>query len=384
MDIIYKSCAGIDIHQDNVVVCVLYGPLTSTRPKREERRFDTTTQDLKLLNAWLQSFNVEAIGMESTGVYWKPVWRALVDDFELILANPQRIKSIPGQKTDKQDAHWIAKLTRVGLIPRSFVPDLSIQELRDLTRQRKHYIESRNKEKNRAHKILQTSGIKLTSFMKDIFGKSGRNLLNLLVDGEVITETNIRQNVFTSLKRKVPQLLAAMDGYFSKHHRFMLKQSLEMIDTYDKLIMALEKEIDCRLEIYEHEIDILDSIPGIDRITAAVLIAEIGVDMSQFPTVNHLASWAGLCPGNNESSGKKKSSRIRKGNRYIKKCLTQAAFVASKRKGTRYYSKYRRIQQRRGPQKAVIAIAHDLLKTSYYLLSRQTLYQEPTTIKISA
>lgn len=376
MDIIYESCAGIDIHQESVVVCVLHGSLTSTRPKREERRFNTTTRDLEALNHWLKTYHVQAVGMESTGIFWRPVWHALADDFELILANPQRIKNIPGQKTDKRDAHWIAKLTRIDLIPRSFVPNEDIQELRELTRQRKHVVEARNKEKNRAHKILQSSGIKLTSFMKDLFGKSGRQLLDLLVNGERITERVIKDNVFTTLKNKTPQLLDALNGYFSKHHRFMLQQLLTMIDTYDSLIEELEKEINKHLLGYEREFEILDSIPGISAITSSVLIAEMGVDMTQFPSAKHLASWAGLCPGNNESAGKKKSTRIPKGNRYIKKCLTQAAFVASKIKGSHFQTKFKAIQSRRGPQKAVIAIAHDLLKRAYYLLSTNQTYDE--------
>ncbi|EIO0086686.1 IS110 family transposase [Staphylococcus pseudintermedius] len=318
MDNVYRSCAGIDIHQNNVVACVLVGPLTSTRPKKYEATFKTTTRDLEALNHWLKSFGVEAVGMESTGVYWKPIWHALINDFKLILANPQRIKNIPGQKTDKKDAYWIAKLTRIDLIPASFVPDENIQALRNLTRQRIHYIESRNTEKNRVHKILQCGGIKLTSYIKDVFGKSGRNLLDMLMNGEVITLKKIQNSVYTSLKNKTQDLYDAMDGYLSKVDRFLLKQAMMIIDTYNEAIESIEEQIDEQLKIYEEELEVLDSIPGIDKIAASIIIAEIGDDVSQFPTANHLASWAGLCPGNNESSGKKKSTRIRKGNRYLK------------------------------------------------------------------
>ncbi|MGT2707753.1 IS110 family transposase, partial [Streptococcus panodentis] len=360
MDILYKSCAGIDVHQSNVVVCILHGSLLSTRPKREEARFDTTTAGLKACHDFLKSYQVQAVGMESTGVYWVPVWHALYHDFECILAQPAHMKAIPGKKTDKKDAHWIAQLTRIGLLPKSFVPDEDIQELRDLTRQRKHYVESRNREVNRIHKILQMGGIKLTTYIEDIMGMSGRNLLNLLCDGESITEAGIRKAVYTSLKKKIPELMQAMDGYFSEHHRFMLSESLDIYDFYQDKILQLEKRISRCLKNYQREVDILDSIPGVDRITASVLIAEIGVDMGQFPTAEQLASWAGLCPGNNESSGKKRSTKIRRGNAYLKKCLCQAVFAARRQKNSPISQRFNQIRSRRGPQKATIAIAHSL------------------------
>ncbi|HFR3627980.1 TPA: transposase, partial [Streptococcus suis] len=229
MDVLYQSCAGIDVHQANIVVCILHGPLTSTRPKREMATFDTTTKGLRACHDFLSQFHVEAVGMESTGVYWRPVWHALCDDFKLILAQPAHMKAIPSQKTDKKDAHWIAKLTRIGLLPRSFVPDKTIQELRELTRQRKHYVESRNRETNRIHKILQSGGIKLTTYIEDIMGLSGRNLLQLLVDGTPITPRIVHQSVYTSLKKKVPQLLEALDGYFSDHHRGWAKSPAPLL-----------------------------------------------------------------------------------------------------------------------------------------------------------
>ncbi|HFI0346312.1 TPA: IS110 family transposase [Streptococcus suis] len=270
MDVLYQSCAGIDIHQANIVVCILHGPLTSTRPKREMATFDTTTKDLHACHDFLSQFHVEAVGMESTGVYWRPVWHALCDDFELILAQQAHMKAIQGQKTDKKDAHWIAKLTRIGLLPRCFVPNETIQELRELTRQRKHYVESRNRETNRIHKILQSGGIKLTTYIEAIMGLSGRNLLQLLVDRMPITPRIVHQSVYTSLKKKVPQLLEALDGYFSDHHRFMLKQSLEIYDFFQKQIELLEEQINGYLSQYENHVEILDSIPGIDVITASM------------------------------------------------------------------------------------------------------------------
>ncbi len=369
MDILYKSCAGIDVHQSNIVVCVLHGSLTSTRPKREEARFDTTTSDLKDCRDFLSQFEVEAVGMESTGVYWKPVWHALCQDFELKLANPAHMKAILGHKTDKKDAFWIAKLTRIGLLPKSFVPDETIQELRDLTRQRKHFVEDRTKEVNRIHKILQSAGIKMTTYIEDIMGASGRNLMTLLCDEADIHATSVRQAVYTSLKKKVPDLLKALDGCFSEHHRFMLKQALRIYDHYQEEIQLLEERIESYLTQFQEEMEILDSIPGIDRLTASVFIAEVGTDMSQFPTAGHLASWAGLYPGKNESAGKKRSTHIRHGNAYLKRCLCQSVYAARRQKDSPIAHRFNQLKSRRGPQKATIAIAHYLLKLAYHLLS---------------
>lgn len=380
MDILYESCAGIDIHQAMIAVCVLHGPLTTTRPKREERRFDTTTVGLTACRDFLLSLKVQAkvqaVGMESTGVYWKPVWHALVNDFELILANSAHMKSIKGQKTDKKDAHWIAKLTRTGFLPKSFVPDETIQELRELTRQRKHQVETRNREVNRIHNTLQSGGIKLTTYIEDIMGASGRNLMNLLVNGEVIMPTIIKENVYTSLKKKVPQLQLALDGYFLEHHRFMLEQSLDIYDFYTQQIEVLEKRIDIYLNQYGRQLDILDSIPGIDKVTASVFIAEVGIDMEQFPTPGHLTSWAGLCPGNNESAGKKRSSKTRHGNAYLKKCLCQAVYAARRQKNSPIALRLYQLQARHGPQKATIAIAHYLLKLAYFLIGNNLTYTD--------
>ena len=256
-------------------------------------------------------------------------------------------------------------------VPQNIALSMSIK-----IRQRKHYVESRNRETNRIHKILQSGGIKLTTYIEDIMGASGRNLLQLLIDETPLTPRMIHQSVYTSLKRKVPQLLEALDGYFSAHHRFMLGQSLEIYDFYQKQIDCLEERINGYLNLYERPVEILDSIPGIDLITASVIIAEIEVDMSQFPTAGHLASWAGLCPGNNESAGKKRSTKIRHGNSYLKRCLCQAVFAAKKQKGSPLAERYYQIQSRRGPQKATIALAHQLLKIAYILLKENLTYQE--------
>lgn len=376
MEYIYESCAGLDVHQDNVVACVLYGPLTSTRPKKEVKKFDTTTHGLNYLKEWLLGFKCEAVTMESTGVYWKPIWHVLQDDFHLILANPRKIKHIPGHKTDKKDSEWIAKLTRIDLIPQSFVPEEAIQDLRDLTRTRKNLVEARNRVKNQIHKILQTAGIKLTTYIADIFGLSGRNLLEMLINGEEVTEEKVSSLVYTSLKKKVPQIVDAMNGFLRSHHRFLLDQEYQLMLAYEKASKEMESRIDWALGVYEIDVEVLVELPGIDRKAASVIIAEIGTDISQFPSAENLASWAGLCPGNNESAGKRKSTHINKGNPFLKRVLCQAAFAASSKKDSKYKAKFYRIKQNRGSQKAIIAIAHDLLRTIYFLFSRNERYIE--------
>jgi len=366
MDVNYDSCAGLDVHQETVIACILHGKRTSTRPKAEIRTFGTTQSQLDQLADWLKSFDCQAVALESTGVFWKPIWHVLADKFKLILANPQRIKGIPGHKTDKKDARWIAKLLRLDLIPASFVPDEEIQDLRDLTRTRKYLIESRNKQKNRIHQILQCGGIKLTTYIEDIFGKSGRNMLELLVNGEIITPQIIKPLVYTSLKKKVPQIVDAMNGFMRSHHRFMLREMLDIINAYEKSIAHYEAEIDTILQQYEAEVQLLISFKGLQRDSAGIIIAEIGVDMSVFDDEKHLASWAGLCPGNHESAGKRYSSKINHGNAYLKRILCQASWAAAKSPTSELGAFFRRKKKQRGPKKAAVATAHRLLKQIYF------------------
>ena len=354
MEIIYECCAGLDVHQNNVIACVLKGPLTSTRPKKHLKKFDTTTKGLLALHEWLTEFSCEVVAMESTGIYWKPIWHILQGNFELILANPYKIKNIPGQKTDKKDASWIAKLLRVDLILKSFVPEEPIQDLRELTRLRKMWIESRNREKNRAHKILETAGIKLTSYMTDIFGLSGRNLLNLLINEEEITAEKVEKAVYTSLKFKVPELIEGLTGFFRSHHRFLLAQVLDVIDMYNSKISELEIKIADYLLPYQQYVDRLVTISGISLDSVAVIISEFGTNMNQFSYVERLASWVGLCLGNNESAGKRRSTRISKGNSYAKKILCQCAYLACKSNYLRFKNYYQRISQNRGGKRATV------------------------------
>lgn len=373
MDVTYDCCAGLDVHQGTVVACILHGKRTSTRPKAELRTFGTTQSQLDQLADWLNTFDCQAVAMESTGVFWRPIWHVLADKFSLVLANPQRIKGIPGHKTDKKDARWIAKLLRLDLIPASFVPDETIQDLRDLTRTRKHLIESRNKQKNRVHQVLQSAGIKLTTYIEDIFGKSGRNMLDLLVNGEVITTEVVESLVYTSLKKKVSQIVDAMNGFMRTHHRFMLNEILNLMDSFNTSIADYEAQIDILLQQYEAEVALLVNFKGIQRESAGIIIAEIGTDMSVFEDEKHLASWAGLCPGNHESAGKRYSSKINHGNAYLKRILCQASWAAAKSKEGDLGAFFRLKRKQRGPKKAAVATAHRMLKQIYFTLSN---YQE--------
>lgn len=306
MDAILESCAGLDVHQQTVVACVLSGPL-DRKPTKVVRTFSTTTTELLALAEWLEESKCSHVAMESTGIYWKPVWNILeASSFELLLANAQRIKNVPGRKTDVKDSEWIAQLLRSGLIEGSFVPPHEIRDLRDLTRYRKKLVYETTQEKNRIHKILQDANIKITSYISDIFGVSGRRILNALVDGERLTEFKLNSMVFGSLKSKIPQLLEALNGNLRLHHQDMIRYSWDHLLYLEKAIERIEKKIDDCLKPYRYEVELLDSIPGVNQKAASIIIAELGPDMSVFPSHSHLASWSGVCPGNNESAGKKK------------------------------------------------------------------------------
>lgn len=313
MDAVLERCAGLDVHQETVVACVLHGSLNE-KPIKEIKTFSTNTKELLLLADWLIECQVTHVAMESTGIYWKPIWNILeCESFELILANAQHIKNLPGRKTDVKDAEWIAQLLRSGLVERSFVPCEEIRDLRDLTRYRKKLLNNCTQEKNRIHKILQDGNVKITTCLSDIFGVSGRNIIEALVNGEVITEIQLLSMVKGSVKNKVADLLDALNGNVRKHHREMIKYSWEHLIYLEKVLENLENEIDTCLRPYLNEVELLDTIPGVDIKAAAVIVAEIGTDMSVFEGDRHLSSWAGISPGNNESAGKKKEKVAYKG-----------------------------------------------------------------------
>lgn len=375
-DVLRSCCAGLDIHQKVIVACVIRSVEGKKRPEKFFGSFDTTTRGLFALSDWLTSYEVTHISMESTGVYWKCVWRILQNHFELQLANPRHIKNIPGKKTDMKDAEWIARLTRLGVVPTSFVPPEPIQELRDLTRYRKHLVEDLNREKNRGHMVLQNAGIKLSSVIKDIYGKSGRALLYALIDNKEIHEELIRSCVYTTLRRKVPQLLEALEGFMTSHYRKMLSLHLAQIEYLENQIQEVEETINDYFVPYEEYVKRLEEIPGINRKTAAVILAEVGIDMSVFPSAGHLASWAGACPGNNQSAGKTRSKRVGKGNAYLKKVLAQGALAVSQGKPNRIQAFFFRVRKNAGHKKAVIATVHLLLKIIYRMFSDQSHYNE--------
>jgi len=305
LEAVLESCAGLDVHQETVVACVMAGPVEG-RPQKETMTFKTTTSGLLELSDWLQGHGCSHVAMESTGVYWKPVWHVLEGSFELILANARHIKNVPGRKTDVKDAEWIAQLLRCGLITSSHVPPENIRDLRDLTRYRKKLLGNALAEKNRIHKILQDANIKLSSYMSDVFGVTGRTLLEAIINGEMIDTEYVERVAKGQLKNKVPLLVEALNGRLRKHHRNMIRFSWSHLMYIEKAIHQVESDIECQLEPYYEEVELLKTIPGVKKEAAATIIAELGVDMSVFPTAQHAASWAGLCPGNYESAGKKK------------------------------------------------------------------------------
>lgn len=305
MEAMIERCAGLDVHQKTVVACVLYGSLDK-RPKKEIQTFTTTTSGLLELNDWLTSFQVTDAVMESTGVYWKPVWNILEDDFKLTLANAKHVKNVPGRKTDVKDAEWLAKLLRAGLIESNFVPPEEIRDLRDLTRYRKKLIYSRTSERNRIHKILQDANIKLTSVLSDIFGVSGSRIIQALINGEKIEEQSLKQMVDCRTRASLTDIVEALNGRIRKHHREMLDFHWEHIVYLEKAIKKVEIQIDQLLIPYREECELLQTIPGVNKAAASTIVAEMGVDMTVFKSSKHLASWAGVSPGNYESAGKKK------------------------------------------------------------------------------
>jgi transposase len=315
------------------------------------------------------------VAMESTGVYWKPVYAILEGALEIVVANAQHIKKVPGRKTDVKDAEWIADLLCHGLLRSSFVPPPPIREVRDLSRYRRKLVESRSAERNRLLKLLETANIKLASVATDVFEASGRLMLGALVEGEA-TPQQMADLAKGPLRKKIPHLELALEGKMEEHHRFLLKVQLHRLQAAEEDLAILERRLQEKLEPYATQLTLLDEIPGVDWTLAAVIIAELGVDMSVFQSVSQLASWAGVCPGNNESAGKRKSSRIPKGNVHLKTALVEAAHSAARAKGTYLRDKFFRLKARRGYKRAAVAIAHKILVAIYHMLSRQVSYND--------
>jgi len=371
--LVERGC-GLDVHQATVVACLL---IISKKGEvqKQIRTFDTTTRELVSLREWLLSEGCTHVAMESTGVYWKPIYAILEGAFEIVVANAQHVKKVPGRKTDVKDAEWIADLLCHGLLRSSFVPPKPIRELRDLTRYRRKLVDSQSAERNRLLKLLESANIKLASVASDVFGVSGLLMLQALVEGKA-TPQEMAELAKRQMRKKIPELELALEGRVEEHHRFLLRVQLRRLQAVEEDLGVLEHRIQEKLKPYAAELTLLDEIPGVDWKLAAGIIAEMGVDMSVFGNVSQLASWAGICPGNNESGGKRKSSRIPKGNVYLKTALVEAANAAAKAKGTYLRDKFYRLKARRGYKRAAVAVAHKILVAIYQMFSHQACYNE--------
>jgi transposase len=375
MDTIYPDCAGLDVHKDSVYACVRH-LLPGGKVRQEIRVFSTTTRALLELSDWLACEGVKQVAMESTGVYWQPVWNVLEDRFEVMVVNAQHIKNVPGRKTDVKDCQWIAQLLQHGLLKPSFVPKRPQRELRDLTRQRAQLIQEKSRVSNRVQKTLEGANIKLGSVASDVLGVSGREMIQALIDGNQTPEqmANLARR---KLRVKIPQLCEALNGKVTDHHRFMLKELLDQVRLVEQRIENFDARIEQVMSPLEKTaVAMLDEIPGIDTRAAENIVAEIGSDMSRFPSSNHLSSWAGLCPGNHQSGGKRKRGKMTPGNNWLKRTLTQCAWAASRTKGSYFQAQYRRLMGRRGKKRAAMAVAHSQLVVAYHMLRDGTAYME--------
>jgi transposase len=361
-------CAGLDVHKASVTATVRVPDGQGGR-RTETRTFRATTAGLVLLGDWLASLGVTVVGMESTGVYWKPVYYLLEDDFECWLLNAQHLKNVPGRKTDVADSVWICRLVEHGLVRPSFVPPKPIRELRDLTRYRKALLAERTREAQRLHKVLEDAGIKLASVASDPLGVSGRAMLEALVAGTHDPQV-LAELARGRLRAKLPALREALEGRFGPHHGLLVGEMLARIDQMDETIGRLSAEMARVAAPFSPLLALLMTIPGVSRRTAEVIVAEIGPDMGRFPTAAHLASWAGGCPGNNESAGKHGSGRTRKGSKWLRVALVEAAHAAARTKSSYLAAQYARLRGRRGPKKAALAVAHSILVIAWHLLSR--------------
>lgn len=362
MEILYPRCCGIDVHKASVCCCI--SRKEGGRVEKQKRRFDTTTGQLRELAVWLKEWKVTQVAMEATGVYWKPVWNALEKEFELLLVNPQHLKSIPGKKTDFKDGERLADLLQHGLLRGSFVPPQEIRELRDLTRMRASLAQERCSVINRIEKTLEDPNLKLGTVASDVVGVSGRAILEAIAQGETDPAV-LAELAKGTLRNKIPQWKLALEGHIREHHRFMLRQWLDRLDFLDRKIAVLEEQIVEKSRPFEATVATWMQVPGLRRINAYSLLAEIGADLKQFPSAGQLASWAAVCPGNRESAGKQSSGRIRPGNPWLRRTLCEAAWAASHTKKSYFRALYHRLVRTRGKNRALIAVAHSLLVTVY-------------------
>ena len=373
MKTLHRRCAGLDVHSDSVVACARL--TVRTKASHEVRRFSTTTRDLLELGDWLAAQGITHVAMEATGVYWKPIWHILEGRFELVLANAAHIRNVPGRKSDVNDAVWISDLLAHGLIRASFVPPAQIQDVRDLTRTRTQLAREIAQHTQRIQKTLENANIKLTSVISDIVGTSGRRILKAMIAGET-NPAKLAELGSTRLKCPRAELIAALDGRVTAHHRFLIAHHLGLVEDLEQHIAVFDARIDELLAPSRDAIARLITIPGVSTASAQVFLAEIGTDMTPFPTAGHLLSWAGLVPRLDESAGKRRSTRVRKGAPWLKPVLVQCAWGAARTKGTYYQAQFFRLKARRGPKKAAIAVAASLLTAAYHMLKDGTFHQD--------
>ena len=372
MEVLYPRCAGIDVHKQSVVACVR---CVSPPTVHEVRSFATTTRELLELADWLDSHGCTHAAMEATGVYWKPVWHLLEGRFELVLANAQHIRNVPGRKTDVNDAMWIADLLAHGLIRSSFVPPAPIQELRDLTRTRKQLVREIGQHSLRIQKVLEDANIKIASVLSDVLGSSGRAMLRAIIAGDDDPQL-LADLARGTARQKRSELVEALRGHVTPHHRAMLELHLGIVATLETALEKVDAHVGKALAPISAAADLLKTMPGVSDIVAHVIVAEIGADMSRFPTAGHLVSWAGLCPRNDESAGKRRSTRVRKSGNWLKTTLVTAAWAAVRRKDSYLRAQFLRLKSRRGPKKAILAVAASMLTAAYYMLQRRLPYHD--------
>jgi transposase len=374
MDVIHERCAGADVHKKTVVVAIIV-PDGKGGLQQSTRTFGTMTADLLALSDWLMVHGVTHVALESTGEYWKPVFNILEDNFELLLVNAQQVARVPGRKTDVTDAEWLADLLRYGLLRASFIPPVGQRDLRELTRYRSTFVRERATLINRVHKVLESANIKLTSVATDVMGVSARAMLDALITGQV-SPAAMAELAQGRMQHKREQLAQALQGRVKPHHRFVLTELLCQIDSLDETILRFDEQIKEYCAPFAEAVTLWDTIPGVARTAAEIIVSEMGVDMGRFPSADHCAAWAGVAPGNNESAGKRRSGRTRKGNQALRAALIQAAHAAAHTKNTYLSAQYHRLAARRGSKKALVAVAHSILVIGYHLVLRKEPYRE--------
>lgn len=373
MEEIYERCCGLDVHRDSITACIMIG--NGTQKRKTIKTFSTFTADIKELANWLKSFDVRYVAVESTGIYWKPIFNVFEGDFEVILVNAQHVKNLPGRKTDVKDSEWLCKLLKHGLLSKSFIPPKAIVRLRELVRYRHTLTQDLSRAKNRIIKMLENANIKLSTVFSDVFGVTAWGMICKLIDGETRMEV-LLSHIHKRCRSSREDIKKALEGTLEQEDRNILKRMKEHVEAIEKLIESLDQDIQEHLKPYQAQVELLKTIPGVKDLAAASLIAEVGVDMKQFENAAHLSAWAGLCPGNNESAGKIKSSRIRKGNKHLKATMTQVAWAISRTKNTFLGSKYRALVPRRGNKRAIIAIGRKALVITYHMLKDNIPFHE--------